>query len=250
MVIFNVLTISYFVADLKSMLPRLARRINQKQDPNSPPVSARGTPRLGSEERIISVFNPAQRSPSGSLKDNMSPNLFNGTEEYAEPRPARRRHTRKSQTGSICYAAADLPPEIKSLRNQDIYNEPDSAADRALHAVSQMINNNNNSSNNDTSYYDNNVDFQQPASPSMSQQLMQRVEGRIVQQDHAQYALTYGMMLGIRVTVRKIPVIAKILLLFFVFLFFTNKLFIFMIQTGRRELPGAQRSSSLSSAPN
>lgn len=220
MVIFNVLTISYFVADLKSMLPRLARRINQKQDPNSPPVSARGTPRLGSEERIISVFNPAQRSPSGSLKDNMSPNLFNGTEEYAEPRPARRRHTRKSQTGSICYAAADLPPEIKSLRNQDIYNEPDSAADRALHAVSQMINNNNNSSNNDTSYYDNNVDFQQPASPSMSQQLMQRVEGRIVQQDHAQYALTYGMMLGIRVTVRKIPVIAKILLLFFVFLFF------------------------------
>lgn len=30
--------------------------------------------------------------------------------------------------------------------------------------------------------------------------LVAKVEGREVQQDHAQYALTYGMMLGIRVT--------------------------------------------------
>lgn len=50
-----------------------------------------------------------------------------------------------------------------------------------------------------------------------SQQDHQEVEGREIQQDHAQYALTYGMMLGIRVTVSQCHL---------GFLSFSNRLFV------------------------
>lgn len=83
-------------------------------------------------------------------------------------------------------------------------------------AVNNNSNNNNNSnSNNNNDYYSENGAFQtnnnsnngnaSPVRPSVSERAstaVQRVEGRVVQQDHAQYALTYGMMLGIRVSVR------------------------------------------------
>ncbi len=113
-------------------------------------------------------------------------------------------------TGSICYAAQDLPPEIRSLREQDIYNEPDSAADRALHAVSQMASNGGGAEDGGV---------EEPALERRSSSA-QRVEGRLVQQDHAQYALTYGMMLGIRCTVSLLSLVCCICFLYlFVCLF-------------------------------
>jgi hypothetical protein len=206
--------------DLQTMLPRLARRITQKQrlgdySNESSPSSLNHDGR-----KIISVLNPAQRTSSGSSIDVGASTVFDNVHNAGSlPPSARRRHTRKSVTGSICYAAQDLPPAIKSLREQDIYNEPDSAADRAIHAVSQMMFQQADGSNATNTYTDsesfgNNANVDTSQTPQ--QQQLQRVEGRIVQQDHAQYALTYGMMLGIRVT------------------------------TGRRDQPGTQRTSSMS----
>lgn len=191
-----------FRLDLQTVLPRLARRITQKQQG------------LAGDKTIVSVLNPAQvrrrwlrpsrrlivncpctpqKSPSSSTRS-----LKDDEDDAPAERAAggaRRRHTRRSVTGSICYAAQDLPPEIRSLREQDIYNEPDSAADRALNAVSQMAAAPN-AQGAEAEYNDGGA----PA-PERRSSSAQRVEGREVQQDHAQYALTYGMMLGIRCTV-------------------------------------------------
>lgn len=201
----SMICFSLYVLDLQTMLPRLARRITQKQrlgdySNESSPSSLNHDGR-----KIISVLNPAQRTSSGSSIDVGASTVFDNVHNAGSlPPSARRRHTRKSVTGSICYAAQDLPPAIKSLREQDIYNEPDSAADRAIHAVSQMMFQQADGSNASNTYTDsesfgNNANVDTSQTPQ--QQQLQRVEGRIVQQDHAQYALTYGMMLGIRVTV-------------------------------------------------
>jgi hypothetical protein len=187
--------LDWSIVGLDSILPKLARRLSQKTKVEN--TSSDVTPK--SNNNIKSVQNPA----------------------FSSQTPAKamgRRNTRKSVRGSICYTTSEFPEELNTLREQDIQHDPDSAAQRALDAISALAqqqpppsslsspspskgtsgmeettnsnhsptqNNNNNNSNNN-----NNVAT--PIGP--------KVEGREIQQDHAQYALTYGMMLGIRVT--------------------------------------------------
>jgi hypothetical protein len=82
---------------------------------------------------------------------------------------------------------------MESLRTQDLQPDVNSAAERALSAAASIAAHN---SNRDSSRA-----YDKEAFDTDNSRPKQKVEGREIQQDHAQYALTYGMMLGIRVTV-------------------------------------------------
>lgn len=86
-----------------------------------------------------------------------------------------------------------LSAEIEELRTKDIQPDANSAAERALERAATI--GAPHASNRDAAKHA----LQEPEPAVIKPK--QRVEGREIQQDHAQYALTYGMMLGIRVTV-------------------------------------------------
>lgn len=85
-----------------------------------------------------------------------------------------------------------LSAEIEELRTKDIQPDANSAAERALERAATI--GAPHASNRDAAKHA----LQEPEPAVIKPK--QRVEGREIQQDHAQYALTYGMMLGIRVT--------------------------------------------------
>ena len=94
-----------------------------------------------------------------------------------------------TRSGSVTFQpSANLPPEIEQLRCKDIEPDENSAADQALKAAANLA-------------AAASAGARRESMAHASQQDHQEVEGREIQQDHAQYALTYGMMLGIRVTV-------------------------------------------------
>ena len=97
-----------------------------------------------------------------------------------------------TRSGSVAFKPSpELPPEVEELRTRDIEPDENSAADQALKAAAMFAQNHPQTSS-----------HHRRSSLMDSQKTV--VEGREIQQDHAQYALTYGMMLGIRVTVRRV----------------------------------------------
>lgn len=110
-----------------------------------------------------------------------------------------------TRSGSVTFQpSAHLPPEIEQLRCKDIEPDENSAADQALKAAANLA-------------AAASAGGRRESMTHASQQDHQEVEGREIQQDHAQYALTYGMMLGIRVTVSQCHL---------GFLSFSNRLFV------------------------
>jgi hypothetical protein len=146
--------------------------------------------------------------------DENSPNKSNQEEKPSESGDSRgfkppvlQRRVSVTRSGSVAFLPSPaLPPELEELRNRDIEPDADSAADRAL-AMAAAIGDKDNKNNSPAELHRRgsamggrgSVLFDQP--PPVAEKAV--VEGREIQQGHEQYALTYGMMLGIRVTVRE-----------------------------------------------
>jgi len=116
----------------------------------------------------------------------------------------RRQTTTRIRNGSILYRADNnLPPEVEELRHRDIEPDFNSALDKALNMAKVMAaestHNGGSSSAAAGHLRRGSVRVTEPASPVTREKA--KVEGREIQQGHEQYALTYGMMLGIRVSV-------------------------------------------------
>ena len=94
----------------------------------------------------------------------------------------------------------ELPPEVEQLRNRDIAPDIDSAAERALNIAASIAQLNSAAAAKEAT--GGTGGHQKRGSVYESEnENKPKIEGREIQQDHAQYALTYGMMLGIRVCV-------------------------------------------------
>jgi hypothetical protein len=130
-----------------------------------------------------------------------------------DTQPTRARQQRK---GSITFKPqVELPPELEELRNRDISPDVDSAAERALNIAASLAQIHTKEAIQTTSpgrrgslFQDNEhekrvevLDFRILTWCIHLFTLVYSLQGREIQQDHAQYALTYGMMLGIRVCV-------------------------------------------------
>ena len=106
--------------------------------------------------------------------------------------------------------AVKLSVEAEALRTQDINPDVDSAAEKALRAAAGEADADAAAeSSGGGSGGDRRASMRRRRSSLRMKEGVpgakgtgRRVEGREIQQDHAQYALTYGMMLGIRVMVR------------------------------------------------
>ncbi len=90
--------------------------------------------------------------------------------------------------------------ELEIIRTTDIQTDKNSAASQALSAIAQTPTRNKYLSTDlrDTVMRRGSLRTDKVPSPK------QKVEGREIMQDHSLYALTYGMMLGIRVLVRRL----------------------------------------------
>lgn len=77
---------------------------------------------------------------------------------------------------------AELSPQVEEMRTKDIEPDEDSAALRALHKAAAAANTNNNEGLKDEE--DDPTQYIYPEK--------RKIEGREIQQGHAQYALTYG----------------------------------------------------------
>lgn len=221
-----------FLSELNQILPKLARRISSqsRSPPHSPlpgqptqnnsfhphihynnsPFSNGGGNGNGSSSLPLASESSSQSPPvspqvSHSVLSVHPPPLHslilllyyfdaNWQGAAAAVAAARRRNTRKSVRGSLVFqVACDLPPMVAEMRDRDIEPDLDSAALRALTKAAAVAQANQQGGEKDS--------FPEEEEESVVLPDRRVVEGRVIQQGHAQYALTYGMMLGIRVSV-------------------------------------------------
>jgi hypothetical protein len=121
--------ISYFIfiyvvfIDLNAVLPKLARRISEKQ-PQTPPNPSSSSAASSPVKQFTSVDDPRNTTTSDSHNNSNPPN-------------PRERRVSVTRSGSILFKTSQaLPPEAEELRNRDIEPDLNSAADRALAAAS------------------------------------------------------------------------------------------------------------------
>jgi hypothetical protein len=108
--------------DLNAVLPKLARRISEKQ-PQTPPHPSSSSAASSPLKQAGSLEDPRNASTSDAQNTMLG---------YP-----RERRVSMTRSGSILFKTAHtLPPEAEELRNRDIEPDVNSAADRALAAAS------------------------------------------------------------------------------------------------------------------
>jgi hypothetical protein len=224
-----------FVEALKTALPRLQKRISESQTNSQKAALAPlnvELPMLNEDDISIEMEHETKvKFASNNSYKSLSKSGSNDAYDAANSRERRssepqdrggggaaageasKEKARRGSVSVLVRPTGALPPEVERLRTQDINPDQNSAAFMALQAAA-----------NGTIGGVNGGEGSGPGgeagtAPTMRrtsiarqltgkfQKSTRKVEGREVQQDHAQYALTYGLMLGIRVMVRTLDVL-------------------------------------------
>lgn len=147
--------------ELKKILPRLAKRIDQK-----------GASYVNTKA-LTDIVDPPKKEET--------------TDEAPTPKPNSKAKGRRRST-VVIKPVAGVTAEFEELRTQDIEPDVNSAAHQALNAAAAAA-------------AEDGETHASKRSGQKDNKTVRKVEGREISQDHEQYALTYAMMLGIRVTV-------------------------------------------------